>query len=191
LTATYMAAQDGHLEVLVVLADAGAHLAQKTHKGSSPVGIAAQNGNLDVLRFLADRGASLHEANHDGWSVAHAAAHGGSVDVLRYLKAEGVDLGAPRSSPRWRNQARTRTGRNAMCVAFDEGQYEAMWFLMHGDDLEYDEDWDPWVGDSAEDEDSEEPFWRWGKEWMYDEEGWEGFRRLIYSGGFRGELWEL
>jgi len=63
-----------------------------------------------------------------------------------------------------------------MSIAFEKGHYKLMWFLMHGDDLEFDDDWDPWVvGDSTysyeETIHDEAPFWAWMREWVLDENG--------------------
>lgn len=53
----YVGAEGGHLEVVKILAEAGADINLGPADGSSPLDIAATRGFLDVVEYLIDRGA--------------------------------------------------------------------------------------------------------------------------------------
>jgi ankyrin repeat protein len=95
-TLAYLAAELGHVEVLPVLKELGADLAQPNADdvGGIPVCIAAQKGHVNVLRVLKELGADLEASDGTGSTPATIAAENGLVDVLRVLKELGVDLDA-------------------------------------------------------------------------------------------------
>ncbi|KAJ8715834.1 hypothetical protein PYW07_010316 [Mythimna separata] len=66
VTPLWCAAVAGRLEVLRVLADAGADLDAGSDSGSTPVRSACFMTHLDVVRFLVARGADIHRPNHNG-----------------------------------------------------------------------------------------------------------------------------
>jgi ankyrin repeat protein len=67
-----MAAQFGHVEVAILLADLGAALdSKKNDSGSTPLIIAAQNGHVEVARMLLDRGVCVDQTKTSGASALH------------------------------------------------------------------------------------------------------------------------
>ena len=54
-----MASQNGHVEVVRVLIDAGALINQANTNGATPLLMASQDGHVDVVRLLIDAGATV------------------------------------------------------------------------------------------------------------------------------------
>jgi ankyrin repeat protein len=50
----FIAAQNGHLDVVRHLVEVGADKDQAQNQGATPLFIAAQNGHLDVVRHLVE-----------------------------------------------------------------------------------------------------------------------------------------
>ena len=73
-TPAYVAAQNGHLEVVRVLADNGANLDLAKKDGFTPVCMAAYNGHHEIVRMLADKGANLNLAKENGATPVYMAA---------------------------------------------------------------------------------------------------------------------
>jgi ankyrin repeat protein len=62
----FIAAENGHLDVVRHLLDVGADKDQANNSGATPLFIAAENGHLDVVRHLVEVGADKDEANNSG-----------------------------------------------------------------------------------------------------------------------------
>lgn len=67
-TPAHMAAQNGHVGALRILAAHGANLQQTmgAAPGATPASIAAANGRLSAIRFLEDHGADFSQADQGG-----------------------------------------------------------------------------------------------------------------------------
>jgi hypothetical protein len=65
-TPIYIAAQNGQVEVIKMLASRGADINADNGVGASPVYVAAGNGHVDVIETLAELGADLHKPTHNG-----------------------------------------------------------------------------------------------------------------------------
>ena len=95
-TATFVAAQSPHEEVVRVLAEHGANLDTPNTRGRTPVWIAAQSNHVEVVRVLASHGANLNTPTFtSGSTPACVAAQEGRAHVMRVLAEHGANLDTP------------------------------------------------------------------------------------------------
>ncbi|XP_026754117.2 protein fem-1 homolog A [Galleria mellonella] len=92
VTPLWCAAVAGRLEVLRVLADAGADVNAGSDSGSTPVRSACFMTHLDVVRFLVQRGADIHRPNHNGGTCLINSVQ--SVRLCTYLLEHGAEVDA-------------------------------------------------------------------------------------------------
>ena len=57
-----IAARNGHVEVVRMLAEAQANVDQPTDKGATPLFVAAKEGHVEVARLLVDSGADINKS---------------------------------------------------------------------------------------------------------------------------------
>ena len=91
--ASFIAADEGHLEVVRFLVESGANKDQGTaDDGSTPLLIAAQNGHLRIVRFLVGSGANKDQVRtDDGAAPLIMAAKNGHLEVVRFLVESGAN----------------------------------------------------------------------------------------------------
>ena len=89
-TPLYIAAQQGHLDAVRALVDAGASVDQAVDDGATPLCIAAEDGHLEVVRALVGAGASVELAMNDGATPLFIAAQRGHLEVVRVLLKAGA-----------------------------------------------------------------------------------------------------
>ena len=79
----FVAAQNGHLEVIRFLVESGANRDRgRTDTGGTPLFIAAQRGHLEVVRFLVESGANKDQGRtNDGATPLFTAAQNGDLEV--------------------------------------------------------------------------------------------------------------
>jgi len=120
-----MAAQNGHLEIVRVLADEGANLDLAHESGATPVFMAAQEGHHEVLRLLVDNHAEVNRADKGGRTPAYMAARSGHHEVLRVLHRSKAHLDEPAAN-----------GTTPMYAAALYGHLDIVYYLArHGADL--------------------------------------------------------
>jgi ankyrin repeat protein len=89
----YDAAGKGKLDVVKVLAEAGADINNVGGpSGVSPIGRAILDGHTEVVRYLISRGADVKVQDLDGDSLAFLAAQYGNLEVIKMLRKAGADL---------------------------------------------------------------------------------------------------
>ncbi|CAH2058936.1 unnamed protein product, partial [Iphiclides podalirius] len=132
VTPLWCAAVAGRLEVLRVLAEAGAELDAGSDSGSTPVRSACFMTHYEVVRFLVERGADIHKPNHNGGTCLINSVQ--SVRLCTYLLEHGAEVNAC-----------DMQHKTALHYAIQEHRVEsARLLLQHGAD--------PWLASRAGDD---------------------------------------
>jgi ankyrin repeat protein len=84
------AAEEGHLEVVVALLDAGVP-AGFGGGIEVPLNAAAGEGHVEVVKLLLERGADVHEMGEEGVTTLVIAAAGGQLELVKLLVGAGAD----------------------------------------------------------------------------------------------------
>ncbi|EQC25948.1 TKL protein kinase [Saprolegnia diclina VS20] len=91
-TPLFVAAQNGHLDVVEVLVCTGKASVDVAFEGETPLFTAAKHGHAHIIERLLLAGADVHHANNDGLSILHVAAANGHDSVVMSLLAAGANL---------------------------------------------------------------------------------------------------
>ena len=108
VTALILAARQGNLDAVKVLAENRADLNKPSGDGSTAMVVAIQNGHYDVARYLVEKGADINKANEKGWTplylaVKHRNLETGTIpvpnqnqafDFVKLLLDRDVDVNA-------------------------------------------------------------------------------------------------
>ncbi|XP_046973071.1 tonsoku-like protein isoform X1 [Vanessa cardui] len=92
VTPLWCAAVAGRMQILRILADAGADINAGSDSGSTPVRSACFMTHLDVVKFLVERGADIHRPNYNGGTCLINSVQ--SVPLCSYLLQRGARVDA-------------------------------------------------------------------------------------------------
>jgi ankyrin repeat protein len=67
----HAASQNGHLDVVRLLIDAGVPVDIRNGAGKTPLALASSKGKLEVVHFLIEQGADLNAQDNQGWMSLH------------------------------------------------------------------------------------------------------------------------
>jgi ankyrin repeat protein len=90
----FKAAQNGDLDQLKALLEAGARPDYTNSSGVTPLMVAAGLGNTGIAKALLDRGADENAKTPGGYTPLMAAALNGQKEMVQLLMARGADPGA-------------------------------------------------------------------------------------------------
>lgn len=114
-TPLYIAAQNGHAEVVAyLLSQCPSHLLEKPfdHPGHTPLYVASQKGHATVARLLIAAGANVHISTVEGDTPLYIASQEGSLPLVKLLLDHGADT-----------EAGFRSGFTAVYVAARNGHH--------------------------------------------------------------------
>lgn len=120
-TAAFMAAQEGHDDVIILLLQAGAKPDLKRKDGFSPLLISSIEGQTMVVQVLVKAGADANQVTGDGSSALLLASQTGFTEVVITLLRAGADP----------NVART-DGATPLLAALHEDFEDIAMLLMQG-----------------------------------------------------------
>ena len=89
-SAVLIAAKRGNVDVLEMLADAGAPLDVRGPDGYLPIHWTVKSGNFDAMVFLINKGADVNAKCGQGYSVLDWATNEGYPRLIKELKKHGA-----------------------------------------------------------------------------------------------------
>ena len=91
-TALWIAAANGHFDVVRLLIEQNAEVDGRTSKNSTPLRAAAFYGHLDTARCLVENGADVNARNNLNSTPLMVTCDNGHLDVTSYLVKHGANI---------------------------------------------------------------------------------------------------
>ena len=108
------AADRGHIEVVILLANGGANLEARNIAGLTAIMWASNHGRLAIVKLLSDKGSSINARSNRGRDALLWAALNGHLDVCLFLVSRSGD---PRVADNFNETALTHFGYYA-CLLY-------------------------------------------------------------------------
>jgi len=94
VTPLHVAVSAGHLNILSLLLDHGAHVDGQDRLGQTPLHRASSNGRVEAGQCLLDRGADINARDNDRWTPLFHAAFQGHSEFTGMLIERGAEIDA-------------------------------------------------------------------------------------------------
>jgi ankyrin repeat protein len=126
-TALHIAAQNGCLELVMLLVSKAVDINSQNDHGLTALHVATREGHADIVRFLLNKGtqkdvSSVNISDNAGLTPLHYAAMTNRTNILRYLIEQHGDL-----------LERDILGRNVLDVAIDNGHFEVSCIILQSE----------------------------------------------------------
>jgi ankyrin repeat protein len=86
----HIAVQQGDLNKVTELVDAGTDVNLRDRFGNTCLTIAAWNGYLDIMKYLVDHGANINAMDNHQYTPIMLAASKGNLDMVQYCIQQGA-----------------------------------------------------------------------------------------------------
>ncbi len=116
LTPLFVAASQGHTQVVEYLLEIGVDPDQRTEEGATPLIIAAKNGHLDIVKLLINNGADVDARADNGATAMAVALEQDQIKVINALVEAGAKPAQSRSADDWVLQIETEDLVNFMNI---------------------------------------------------------------------------
>ena len=90
-TPLHVAAEQGYVEIVHLLLEAGADKDNAGRRGTTALHLAAQHGRLEIVHLLLDSGADKEKLTFRGETALHYAARNGHSEVVNLFLESGAD----------------------------------------------------------------------------------------------------
>ena len=91
-TALWIAASNGHFDVVRLLIEQNAEVDGRTSNDSTPLRAAAVDGHLDIVRCLVENGADVNARNYLDSTPLMVTCYKGHLEVASYLVKHGANI---------------------------------------------------------------------------------------------------
>lgn len=91
-TALYLAAFNGYIAIVKLLADSGANVHEPNNNGRSPLCIAVMSGHIEIVKLLLNSGANINEQDNNGRSPLQVSIMSCHKDLAKLLIDNGANV---------------------------------------------------------------------------------------------------
>ncbi|XP_065446788.1 ankyrin repeat and SOCS box protein 3 isoform X9 [Chrysemys picta bellii] len=90
--ALHLSANNGCLESINVLLEAGAETNDVTYEETTPLFLAVENGHPEIIKLLLQHGANINGSHSwSGWNSLHQASFQGHTEIIKLLLEKGAN----------------------------------------------------------------------------------------------------